>query len=111
MDGHQLEQDNRMNSISECRTMQSIFDEVGVTHIDFFSLDVEGQEAHVLRSIDFERMTFDVIMLESDKSEVQSRILMSKHPQYKLHKAMVRRSDVYVRDAFLYWKLKSIDTI
>lgn len=46
------------------RSLQSIFDELNVTHVDFFSLDVEGYEFHVLKGIDFERTTFNYFLIE-----------------------------------------------
>lgn len=36
-------------------------------HIDFFSLDVEGAEMHILESLDWGNVTIDVIMVEEDK--------------------------------------------
>lgn len=40
-----------------CIPMQSMFDRLDLSHINFFSLDVEGAELSVLRTIDFERMS------------------------------------------------------
>ena len=39
-----------------CAPMQAILDTVGIKHIDFFSLDVEGAELNVLHSIDWRRL-------------------------------------------------------
>lgn len=50
-----------------CIPIQYVFDLVGITHVDFFSLDVEGSEPKVLGGIDWARMTFDVLVIESDK--------------------------------------------
>lgn len=46
------------------RTLQSIFDEIGIHHVNFFSLDVEGYELNVLKGIDFKRTFFDYILIE-----------------------------------------------
>jgi FkbM family methyltransferase len=46
------------------RSLQSILDEVNLYHINFFSLDVEGYELNVLKGIDFERTTFDYLLIE-----------------------------------------------
>lgn len=48
------------------RTLTSILDEVGApSKIDLFSLDVEGGELSVLKGIDFDRYSFDFILLET----------------------------------------------
>src|SRR5687768_16451224 len=39
---------------------------LGVKHIDFFSLDVEGGEFEVLRTIDFGAVQIDVFLIELD---------------------------------------------
>ena len=46
------------------RSLQSILDEVGIFHVNFFSLDVEGYEMNVLRGIDFKRTQFDYLLIE-----------------------------------------------
>jgi len=44
--------------------LQKLFDKYNITHVDFLSLDVEGGEAAVLASIDFNKTSIDVITLE-----------------------------------------------
>ncbi len=46
------------------RSLQSILDEVGIHHINFFSLDVEGYELNVLLGIDFDKTVFDYLLVE-----------------------------------------------
>ena len=57
-----------------CIPMQTIFAQLNIDHINFFSLDVEGAELSVLRTIDFSRVQFDVIVMEacSDWQQVAS---------------------------------------
>jgi hypothetical protein len=43
-------------------------DSIGRSHIDFFSLDVEGAELHVLQSIDFSRLSFDLVMIDTQEN-------------------------------------------
>ncbi|MCC9599037.1 FkbM family methyltransferase [Stieleria sp. JC731] len=50
------------------RTLQSILDESNLTHIDFFSLDVEGYELEVLSGIDFTKTNIDWILVEVRQS-------------------------------------------
>lgn len=46
------------------RSLQAILDQEGVTHVDFFSLDVEGYELPVLHGIDFNKVVFDYMLVE-----------------------------------------------
>lgn len=46
------------------RSLQSILDEVGIDRINLFSLDVEGHELEVLQGIDFNKTTFDYLLIE-----------------------------------------------
>jgi FkbM family methyltransferase len=41
----------------------------GIFHINFFSLDVEGAELSVLKTVDFARFVFDVITVETNGNE------------------------------------------
>jgi len=55
-------------TIIKCRTLANIFHEtVGDHfHFDIFSLDVEGAEFEALQSIDFNLVTFGIILVEAD---------------------------------------------
>ena len=46
------------------RSLQSILDELNIHHINFFSLDTEGHELNVLNGIDFDKTTFDYLLIE-----------------------------------------------
>lgn len=46
------------------RSLQSILDDLNLRHIDFFSLDAEGYELEVLKGIDFNKTSFDYILIE-----------------------------------------------
>ncbi|WP_282046149.1 FkbM family methyltransferase [Roseibium album] len=56
------------------RTLTSILDEVGAPGlINLFSLDVEGGELSVLKGIDFDRYSFEYILIETfDFEEIKS---------------------------------------
>ena len=68
-----------------CRPLADMLEANGLRHVHFFSLDVEGAELQVLQTIDFQKVSFDVIMVETtmlpgyDTSKVdQVRQLMRK---------------------------------
>ena len=48
-----------------CLPLQQILDHINVTHINFFVLDVEGAELDVLKSINFDKVMFDVVVIET----------------------------------------------
>jgi FkbM family methyltransferase len=48
-----------------CIPMSQLLADLSITHIDFFSLDVEGAELAVLETIDFNAVRIDVIIAES----------------------------------------------
>ncbi|MCH9613374.1 MAG: hypothetical protein SP1CHLAM54_03730 [Chlamydiia bacterium] len=56
------------------RSLQSILDETAINHVDFFSLDVEGYELDVLKGIDFDKTTFDWLLIEVYVSELNELV-------------------------------------
>jgi len=49
---------------AQCFSLNSVMAAIGVRHIDFMVLDVEGSEFPVLETIDFTRLTIDVFSIE-----------------------------------------------
>ena len=49
--------------------MQLILDELSISDIDFFSLDVEGYELQVLKGLDFNKIKPDYILIECTHKE------------------------------------------
>ncbi len=61
---------------SEGRTLTELLDAAGAPRlIDFLSLDVEGNEINVLRSLDFARYKFRYLLIESRRLEAVSEHL------------------------------------
>jgi hypothetical protein len=48
-----------------CVPLQRILDHLGLRHVQFFVLDTEGSELNILKTIDWERMRFDLMVIES----------------------------------------------
>ena len=48
----------------QCFTLNSVMAAIGVSHIDFMALDVEGSELPVLQTIDWTRLSVDVFSIE-----------------------------------------------
>lgn len=49
-----------------CMPLHLILETVKVNHVNFFSLDVEGAELEVIKGIDWDRFSFDVMVMERD---------------------------------------------
>lgn len=59
--------------------LQTVLDQNQVSHVDLLSVDTEGSELEILRSIDFDRVKIDVIVVENNhKSEQINNFLASK---------------------------------
>jgi len=58
-----------------CFPLNSITAALGISHVDYFSLDVEGPELEILHTIDWTRLRIDVITVE-----------------YRIHRALSLRS-------------------
>ncbi len=56
------------------RSLQSILEEVGSKHVNFFSLDAEGYELNILKGIDFTKTTFDFILVELYNREYEEAV-------------------------------------
>ena len=86
-----------------CRPLGPLLELYGVPHINLWVLDVEGAEEAVLSSVDFTRVTVDVIVVEldggdADKDERCHALLLSSG--FIFHKALIRNR-WYVRRGFV----------
>jgi FkbM family methyltransferase len=50
-----------------CKTMAAYLEPL--THVDFFSLDIEGAELEALLTLDFQKVSIDVFMIEMDEHD------------------------------------------
>ena len=50
--------------------------DAGRTHVDMLSLDVEGAELEVLRTLDFDKHQFGVIFYEADEHDPVKNVAM-----------------------------------
>lgn len=61
-----------------CVSLADVLGRFGVRHVDLFSLDVEGAEASVLRTIDFDRFAASVIVLEMRGSDSEALTILKE---------------------------------
>ena len=57
------------------RRLETIFDEHAVSHIHYLSIDVEGAEFEVIKSINFDKVFIDVVGFENNYEEVSEPII------------------------------------
>ena len=65
-----------------CLPLRALLHVFGITHIDLFSLDVEGAELEVLQTVDFSAVRINVIVVEQDggdpeKEEAVRQLLLA----------------------------------
>ena len=85
---HRLQIENKNNNATtevmmvKTKRLETIFDEYGLSHIHYLSIDVEGAEFEVIRSIHFDKVFIDVIGFENnynDSSDPIIRYLVDKN--------------------------------
>lgn len=82
-----------------CVRLNDILDLHGVTHVDYLSLDTEGSELEILKSIDFSKVTIDMMSVENNFHEPFIReFLETKGFIFMEHVAV---DDIYVHSNFL----------
>ena len=47
-----------------CFPLNHLLDAIGVDHVDYFSLDVQGAELQILKTIDFNAVRIDIVIVE-----------------------------------------------
>ena len=66
------------------RSLQSILDELGITHVDIFTLDVEGYEYNILQGIDFNKVVFEYLLIEIYTNEYKKIVRFLQEKGYEL---------------------------
>jgi len=62
-----------------CTTLQELFESHGLCHIDLFSLDVEGAELEVLRTVDLNKVSVSVWLIELDGTNTTKDAAVRAH--------------------------------
>ncbi len=77
-------------------TLQSLLNKHRISHINFLSLDVEGSELSVLKSIDFDSTVIDYMLIENnyDNDDVFNYVVKLGYRRVK----KIASDDVYIRE-------------
>ena len=70
--------------------LETIFDQYNIKHVDYLSIDVEGAEFEVIKSINFDKVTIDVIGFENNYNDVSIPIVeyLEARNYHIIHKSM-----------------------
>lgn len=79
-----------------CRTGAHVFATSKLTHIDYLDLDAEGHELAILKGIDWEAVTIDIILCEANDYRVRAFL---KKRGYRAH-GKVHNDELYLRAGF-----------
>jgi hypothetical protein len=81
------------------RKLQTILDEHGITEVDYCSIDTEGSELKIIKSIDFSRTNVKIFSIENNygNSDVYHYLISNGYTHHtKLH-----WEDIYVKNNVL----------
>jgi len=94
--------DSTTEIITVCtKKLETIFNEKNIKHVNYISIDVEGGEFDVIKSINFDKVFIDVIGFENNYSDVSVPIVAYlKSKNFEIcHKSMdifmINRKSVY----------------
>jgi len=79
----------------KCSTLQAVFDKYGLSHINLLSIDIEGAEEEAIRSIDFKKVTIDVILVENNFNESIVNDYLSTQNYEWIER--IGKDDIYIR--------------
>jgi FkbM family methyltransferase len=77
------------------KKLQDIFDEHGVKEVDFCSIDTEGSELIIIKSIDFSRTKIKLFCVENNYQTDDVKKYLEETGMYKLH-TKIQWDDVFV---------------
>ena len=78
----------------ETKKMETICDSHNITHINFLSIDVEGGEFEVIKSINFDKVFIDVIVFENNYNDVSIPIV--KYLQDRNYFIFAKTQDIFM---------------
>jgi len=74
----------RETVLTQCFPVYSILLSMEQPRVDFFSLDIEGAEMAVLKTIPFDKVDIEVFLIETDKTNVTELAGFMSHAGYEM---------------------------
>lgn len=70
----------------QCRTLEHYLNQLNVSHIDYFSLDVEGAELHILESLDWSSLDITLFTIETQEQQAHIHAFMVRKGYHRIKK-------------------------
>jgi FkbM family methyltransferase len=72
------------------KRLETIFDEYNISHVNYLSIDVEGAEFEVIKSINFDKVYIDCIGFENNYNDVSTPIVkyLESKNYFVIHKSL-----------------------
>ena len=82
----------------QCHTLESIFKSEGISKIDYLSIDIEGGELEVLKTINMRKANITVLTVENNYQDPKIKALMASQGY---HRVFIEGADeFYIKKAF-----------
>ena len=67
------------DDLVQCFPLNHLLASIGINHVDFFSLDIQGGEPKILEAIDFNTLRIDVILVEVEHGVPDEKEILRKN--------------------------------
>ena len=100
-DAHKKRIEKELNSKEQtfvyvpCFSINTILKAIGVNAVDYFSLDVEGGENDVLRSIDYEKIFIKTFSIEHNGNEAEKNKMIEHLTKFSYNIVKQDGQDIY----------------
>lgn len=89
---------SRVIHVNVC-PLSELLDSYEISHIDYFSLDTEGSELDILKAIDFDKYTIDVLTIENNFFRPEINEYMTGKGYVRI--VRLKNDEIFVRKALL----------
>jgi FkbM family methyltransferase len=76
--------------------LSNLLDKHGINEIDFCTIDIEGGEYDILKTIDFKKYNINIIIVENNYNDPKVGELLTSNGYKKIHKLTI--DDVYLKN-------------
>jgi FkbM family methyltransferase len=77
------------------KTLQSILDENGITDVDYCSIDTEGSELNIVKSIDYEKTNIKIFSIENNYGDTTIKDFLESKGY--THYAKIQWDDIFIK--------------